>query len=268
MNDLLEKSLIAAIEAGKEILNVYETEFAVEYKNDRSPLTEADTRANTKIIELLSPFGIPFLTEETDAVAYEERKNWTRVWIIDPLDGTKEFVKRNGEFTVNIALAENGKPILGVIYSPVFKFIYFASKEIGSFKVEQHDVLKLLNDNNFSYEEIMKHAVRLPIEQKKSKYTVVASRSHLNSETHAHIEKLKKEKGEIELINSGSSIKICLVAEGRADEYPRFGPTMEWDTCAGQAIVEMAGKNIIDLKTNQPIVYNREELLNNPFMVR
>ena len=219
MNILLEKSIIASIHAGNEILDVYETKFEVEYKEDNSPLTEADKRSNDKIISLLSEFNIPFLTEETEEAGYEERKNWTRVWIIDPLDGTKEFVKRNGEFTVNIALAENGRPILGVIYSPVLKDLYFAAKDVGSFKVDRHDVLHLLNENKITLENLMKVAQKLPVASTRNKYTVVASRSHLSSETYAHLEALKKEKGEVELINTGSSID--------------FPSTVNFTTCLG-----------------------------------
>lgn len=266
MKEYLEKSLLAAVEAGKDILTVYDTKFEVEYKEDRSPLTEADKRANLRIIEMLSDFGLPFLTEEEEATPYEQRKNWRKVWIVDPLDGTKEFVKRNGEFTVNIALAEDGKPVLGVIYSPVFKDLYFAMRDFGSYKVERHDVIALMNENKFFFDEIIKKAKRLPAEDKREKHTVVASRSHLNSETFNYLEELKKEKGEIVLINSGSSLKMCLVAEGKADEYPRFGPTMEWDTAAGQVIVEQAGGKLLRMEDMQPLTYNRENLRNPSFI--
>ncbi|MBC7864827.1 MAG: 3'(2'),5'-bisphosphate nucleotidase CysQ [Bacteroidia bacterium] len=268
MKELLSQSILAALAAGKEILEVYETKFEVEYKDDRSPLTLADKKANDKIIELLSHFNIPFLTEETVETEYAIRKNWTRLWIVDPLDGTKEFVKRNGEFTVNIALIESGKPILGVIYSPVLKDLYYAAKGIGSFKLDKHDLIALENSNSLNFETIEKKAVKLPVAHTREKYTVVASRSHLSTETYAHIEELKKNYGEIEMINTGSSIKICLVAEGKADEYPRYGPTMEWDTAAGNAIVEFAGKKIIDLDTGDAMKYNREHIRNGSFIVK
>ena len=266
MKEFLEKSLFAAVAAGTDILNVYETKFEVEYKDDRSPLTEADKRANLRIIEMLSPMGIPFLTEEEEATPYELRKAWRKVWIVDPLDGTKEFVKRNGEFTVNIALVEDGKPVLGVIYAPVFKDLYFGAKGFGSFKVERHDVIEFLNSNTFNLDNLMLRANKLPMAGKRDKYTVVASRSHLNSETHHYVETLKKIKGEVEMINTGSSLKMCLVAEGKADEYPRFGPTMEWDTAAGQAILESAGAKLLRESDKQPLTYNREELRNPSFI--
>ncbi|MFN5182124.1 MAG: 3'(2'),5'-bisphosphate nucleotidase CysQ [Bacteroidota bacterium] len=264
---LLERVIKAALDAGEEILKVYQTDFHVEYKGDKSPLTEADKRSNDCIISSLSDFQIPFLTEETVAETFEKRKEWSKVWIIDPLDGTKEFVKRNGEFTVNIALIEDQVPVLGVIYSPVFKDLYYAAKGLGSFKVSRHDVLSFLNENSSNLEKLFPKAIRLPLVNEKNKYTIVASRSHLSSETYHHIENLKSSKGEVELINSGSSLKICMVAEGTADEYPRFGPTMEWDTAAGQAIVELAGGKLLRQSDLKPLKYNREELTNPSFIV-
>jgi 3'(2'), 5'-bisphosphate nucleotidase len=266
LNEILERVVRSSFLAGEEILHVYNTDFKVQYKGDKSPLTEADQKSNDTIIQCLSEYGIPFLTEETVAENFDLRKQWERLWIIDPLDGTKEFVKRNGEFTVNIALVENGIPILGVIYSPVFKDLYYAANGIGSYKVERHDVLDFLNSASDDIKFLFKKSKRLPLVNSRNKYTVVASRSHLSSETFHHLEKLKSLKGEIDLINTGSSIKICLVAEGRADEYPRFGPTMEWDTAAGQAIVEMAGGKLIQQDNCQPLRYNREVLTNPSFI--
>ena len=267
LQQILCEVIYTSILAGDEILEVYQSDFHVEYKGDKSPLTEADKRSNQKIIQCLSSYGIPFLTEETDAEVFEERKKWKHLWIVDPLDGTKEFVKRNGEFTVNVALVENERPILGVIYSPVFKDLYYAAKGIGSFKSERHDVIEFINNGKGDMNSLFRKSLRLPLALEKNKYTVVASRSHLSSETYHHLEKLKSIKGEVELINSGSSLKICLVAEGTADEYPRFGPTMEWDTAAGQAIVEMAGGKLINLENHHPLTYNREVLTNPSFIV-
>ncbi len=267
LTDLLGAAIQAAVDAGNEILKIYETDFSVEYKNDRSPLTAADKESNEKIIESLNGFNIPFLSEENELVPYEARKNWTYLWIVDPLDGTKEFVKRNGEFTVNIALVKNGVPILGVIYSPVFRDLYFASEELGSFKVERHDVIEIFQNKKPGFSPVMEKAKKLPLVNSLSTFTIVASRSHLNSETHHHIETRKKQYPTVELINAGSSIKICLVAEGKANEYPRFGPTMEWDTAAGHAIAEFAGKKVIDVSTGKRIEYNREIITNNSFLV-
>jgi 3'(2'), 5'-bisphosphate nucleotidase len=264
---LLEAAIHVAVDAGIEILKIYETDFAVEYKSDRSPLTEADKASNQKIIDSLTKFEIPFLSEENEQAKYEIRKNWTYVWIVDPLDGTKEFIKRNGEFTVNIALVKNGKPTLGVIYSPVFRDLYFASETFGSFKIDRHDVIEIFQHPQPKLDLLLQKAKKLPTTKNDKSFTIVASRSHLNSATHQHIEKRKREYTNIELINAGSSIKICFVAEGKANEYPRYGPTMEWDTAAGQAIVELAGKNVIDLETGKPIEYNRQNIKNNSFLV-
>lgn len=248
--NLLNTAIEAARKAGVEIMQVYGSDFAVEKKEDRSPLTLADKNSHKVITELLAATAIPVLSEEGKDIPYAERKNWKRLWIVDPLDGTKEFVKRNGEFTVNIALIEDQQPVLGVIYIPVTKVLYYGTRGAGSFRRPEN-----------GKEE------RLPINKTK-KYTVVASRSHMSSETHQYIEELKKQHGEVEFISSGSSIKICLVAEGSADCYPRFGPTMEWDTASGQAIAECAGKTFMDLSTNSPMRYNRENLLNNFFIVK
>lgn len=256
MNTLLKEAIKSALEGGKEILEVYNTNFSVETKEDKSPLTEADTKANKKIVAILEKTDIPILSEEGKEIPFSERKNWNRLWIVDPLDGTKEFIKRNGEFTVNIALIENGNPILGVIYVPVRKELYYGEKGIGAFKVE-----------NFTSENDLKKAFSIP-KKLDRKYTVVASRSHNSPETEEYINELRKKHGEVEMVSMGSSLKICLVAEGVADEYPRFAPTMEWDTAAGHAIAVAAGKELYDRKTNVPMIYNRENLLNNWFLVK
>ncbi|PDH49876.1 MAG: 3'(2'),5'-bisphosphate nucleotidase [Bacteroidetes bacterium MED-G20] len=239
----------AAVKAGEEILNIYQKDFKVNYKKDNSPLTIADQRANDVIEKILSETSIPILSEEGKQIDFEERKNWNLLWIVDPLDGTKEFVKRNGEFTVNIALIKNGSPILGVIYVPVSGCLYFASSK-GSFKEHNGD------------------KIQLPTITKERNFRIVGSRSHLSPETENYIDKLRKQKGEVEIVSMGSSLKICLVAEGFADVYPRFAPTMEWDTAAGHAIAKYAGKSLIDLETNSEMIYNRPILKNNWFIVR
>ncbi len=245
--ELAEK---AAIQGGKEILDVYHSDnFEVEKKGDQSPLTLADRKAHLAIMEVLEASGIPVLSEEGKEIPYEERKNWKRLWIVDPLDGTKEFIKRNGEFTVNIALIDNGIPLLGVIYVPVKNELYSGASGMGARKVQNGE------------------SIAIPIVQKARKYRAVGSRSHMSPETQNFLENLKKEHGEVEIVSMGSSLKICLVAEGTADVYPRFAPTMEWDTAAGHAIAKAAGKSLIDVKTNQEMVYNRKDLLNNWFVV-
>lgn len=266
---LLHQTIIAAVLAGNEILEIYNTKFDVEYKDDKSPLTLADKKASDKIIECLKQFEIPVLSEEGIHEAYEKRKTWQKLWIVDPLDGTKEFVKRNGEFTVNIALVENNIPTLGVIYSPVFKDLYFSAKRIGSYKIDRAVFSELVNSiQTATIEHLMNIAQKLPIISTRENYVVVASRSHMSSETHQHIEQLKMKHNQVDIVTTGSSIKMCWVAEGVADEYPRFGPTMEWDTAAGQAILQEANASLINYETKQPMLYNRENLLNNWFIAK
>lgn len=270
-DELLIYAVKAAVMAGDEILKVYVSDFSVELKDDNSPLTFADKKSHETIIKELAETYLPVLSEEGKEILYDERKNWPLLWIIDPLDGTKEFVKRNGEFTVNIALVENGKPILGVVYAPVKKVLYFAGKGAGAFRYHLPSISERSPSDRYQEMEIdklIKSSEKLPVRQKTHKFTIVASRSHLTKETDDFISKMKKEHGDINLISAGSSLKICLVAEGAADVYPRFGPTMEWDTAAGQAIVDGAGKKLIDVTTNQPMIYNRENLKNNSFIVQ
>lgn len=249
MNQLLDTAIKAALKGGEEILKVYNGKIEVETKSDNSPLTLADKNAHLAIMEFLEGTGIPVLSEEGREIPFEERKDWKRLWIVDPLDGTKEFIKRNGEFTVNIALIENGTPIMGVIYVPVTEVLYYGSKEEGSFK------------------QVKESKTKLPIKKEKSNYVAVGSRSHMSPETESFFNDLKAEHGEIEVVSMGSSLKICLVAEGVADVYPRFAPTMEWDTAAGHAIAKYAGKSFLDQSTGEEMKYNREDLLNKWFKV-
>ena len=271
----------AAIEAGDEILDVYGTEFRVDYKSDDSPLTEADRRAHNVIMEYLASFGIPVLSEEGRDIPYAERSQWQQLWIVDPLDGTKEFVKRNGEFTVNIALVENGRPIMGVVYVPVTGVLYFADREIGCFRAEKPSAADLMTvETTISISEKLpladSVALRPPppalgssqsaVSQAKP-LTIVGSRSHSTPELEAFVEEKKQQYGEVEFISAGSSLKICLVAEGRADIYPRLGPTMEWDTAAGQAVAEGAGALLLRHDNEKPLTYNKQNLLNPWFIV-
>jgi 3'(2'), 5'-bisphosphate nucleotidase len=259
----LEIAIEASIAAGKEILNVYHSDdFSIEEKADKSPLTLADTNAHNKIMAYLSQLDIPVLSEEGREIDYSERKNWKLLWIVDPLDGTKEFIKRNGEFTVNIALIKNNTPIMGVIYVPVKNTLYFGLENLGAYKIEN------CNETNYNLDNLISKSQKLPIDNGSDKYVVVGSRSHMSKETQDYFSELQSEHGDIEIVSMGSSLKICLVAEGVANEYPRFAPTMEWDTAAGQGIAIAAGKTIIDFETNKPMVYNRENLLNNWFIVK
>ena len=255
-------AITAALEAGKAILEIYHSgEFDVEIKGDNSPLTKADTASHNVIVSYLAETNIPVLSEEGKAIAYEERKNWNQLWIVDPIDGTKEFIKRNGEFTVNIALIEDQLPLIGVIFVPVTGELYFSSKEMGAYKV-------VVDLDNFDIETLISNGNKLPLEREDNTFTIVASRSHMSAETETYVQEMRDIHGEVNLISKGSSLKLCMVAEGTADCYPRFAPTMEWDTAAGQAICEHAGFKVIDWGTKENMLYNREELLNNWFLVK
>ena len=248
-------ALKAALLAGREILEVYASQVAVELKEDRSPLTEADKRAHRVIVETLTPLQIPILSEEGKYIPYAERSNWELFWLVDPLDGTKEFIKRNGEFTVNIALIQKGEPIAGIVYTPVTGTLYFSLPAKGAFRIS--NITEYADDLN-SYLDL---AQPLPCEQTSS-YTIVASRSHMSPETEAFVNNLKLTHGSIQTISKGSSLKLCLVAEGSAHVYPRFAPTMEWDTGAGHALLNAVGKKMVNPVTGQTLEYNKEDLLN------
>jgi 3'(2'), 5'-bisphosphate nucleotidase len=269
----LHTAIISAVKAGKAILEVYgSANMGVEKKADHSPLTLADRRAHDIIMADIDGFGIPVLSEEGRNIPFAERKQWPRMWIVDPLDGTKEFIKRNGEFTVNIALAEAGAPTMGVIYVPVTDTLYFADRERGAFKIDgsrQVGIDEKMPEGMDSLESLLKKAVRLPLQQEKDRpFTMMGSRSHATPELEAYVEDMRNQHGEVDFISSGSSLKICLVAEGRADIYPRLGPTMEWDTAAGQAIAVASGAQVVRHDDGKALAYNKADLLNPWFIVQ
>jgi len=260
-NNVLRTAIEASLKAGEAIMQVYNTEFDVELKDDKSPLTIADKSANNIINSFLRPTDIPIISEENKQIDYSVRSSWDTCWIVDPVDGTKEFIKRNGEFTVNIALVNEGKPQLGVIYVPANKTLYFADvAKKSAFKV-------VLLEHNTSYEDILKKAQPLSPKNKSNAIEVVGSRSHMNDDTLAFVKELKEQGKQVSIVSKGSSLKFCLVAEGNADIYPRFAPTMEWDTAAGQAICNAVGVEVISKETEQPLAYNKENLLNPWFVV-
>ncbi len=252
----------AAVEAGSVIIDVYNSKIDVEYKDDNSPLTVADQKANDVINSYLVKTDIPIISEENKQIDYDIRKEWNTCWIVDPLDGTKEFIKRNGEFTVNIALVENGKPLLGVIYVPVTKELYLAN-------TSKKEAIKVSLSDHYIDDSILVSDGKLltPGNRKGSKVRVVGSRSHMSEETLSFVESLKKDYEEVEIVSKGSSLKFCLVAEGLADVYPRFAPTMEWDTAAGQAICNAVGVEVISEETKDKLRYNKKNLLNPWFIV-
>lgn len=245
---LLDKAKKAAVAAGKEIMKVYALpDLGVEQKEDESPLTKADKAAHATIQSFLESTNIPVLSEEGASVSYSERKLWKQFWMVDPLDGTKEFIKRNGEFTVNIALIENGCPVLGVVYVPVQKQLYYAAKSFGAYLEESSIINPLKLSSNISLKGLR----------------VVASRSHLNDETKNFMQTLI----DPEIVSMGSSLKFLCIANGSAEVYPRFAPTMEWDSAAADAICREMGLIVKNIDTNKALVYNKENLLNPYFIV-
>ncbi len=262
--ELILSAIKASVKAGEEIMKVYGSDdFGTSIKADNSPLTQADKNAHAVISEILNTTNLPVLSEEGKNIPYEERKDWDLFWLVDPLDGTKEFIKRNGDFTVNIALIENGIPLASVIFIPVTGILYFAEQTTGAYKMEYSQWMGLDIEN---LDFLIDISEKLPL-TKTDVYTVVGSRSHMNEETETYFNKLKKEHGKIEIISRGSSLKLCMVAEGEADIYPRFGPTTEWDTAAGHAIVTAAGGSVTQ-PDGSPMLYNKENLLNPYFIVK
>lgn len=250
LKQLLNEVVKIAVNAGQAIMVVYaDQSIVVTSKTDESPLTQADLASDRVISEGLTALNLhwPLLSEESAQISYDVRKNWDRFWLIDPLDGTKEFIKRNGEFTVNIALIENGEPVLGVVYAPVLDVCYFAARGVGAFVKRSSQDAQAIS--------VISH---LPGETLK----IVASRSHADERTTALLQKL----GEYECISMGSSLKLCLVAEGAAHLYPRLGPTMEWDTAAAHAVVKYAGGRVCDWSGSE-LVYNKPDLHNSEFLV-
>jgi len=266
MKDVLLHSIKTAIEAGQIINTVYHTNFEVSTKADNTPVTIADKLSSRHIIEKLSSFELPIISEEEKNISDEEMQSINTYFIIDPLDGTREFIKKNGEFTINIALIENREPILGVVYAPAISLLYFGMKHFGSYKISDTDVQKLVFHPEYSLEEILELSDKLPIYNLPNVYTIITSRSHLDDKTIKYIDDKRKDHGIIEYIRMGSSIKMCLLAEGKAHEYPRFGRTMEWDTAAAHAILKEAGGNLLEFKTLQPLQYHKKNFENPDFI--
>ena len=252
--NLLKSIIETSYLAGDKILEIYNDnnyKSSIEIKKDASPLTIADKASNSVIVDSLKKItnDIPILSEEEKEIDYSTRKKWNRFWLVDPLDGTKEFINRNGEFTVNIALIENNTPIMGIVYSPVKEKLWYGLKNHGSF---------IINNK----QEPIKISKKEP---SNGTIKIVSSRSHANNEK---LKNYLKQFKKYELVNMGSSIKMCLVADGTAHYYPRFGPTMEWDTGAAHAVVKYANGNIYNIDTDEELNYNKENLLNPGFIVK
>ena len=245
-SSILPNVLKIADTASEKVLSIYKTDFAVEYKADESPITAADLASHRVIVDGLRDLtpDIPILSEEGADIPWAERRQWTRFWLIDPIDGTKEFTQRTDEFTVNIALIEDGEPVLGVVTAPALNLAYWGSKGEGAHKRDSAGKIQ-----------------KITVAEPQGKVRVVASKSHLNEDTKAFIEKFESR----ELVQAGSSLKFCRIAEGAADIYPRLGPTCEWDTGAAHAVLSAAGGKVETLE-GAPLQYGKEDVLN-PFFV-
>ncbi len=238
----------------QEILKIYEKPIKVTYKSDNSPLSLADQYSNTMIVDFLKKnfANIPVLSEEMSSVTpYNTRKQWTQFWLVDPLDGTKEFIKKNGQFCICIALIEHQNAVFGFIHAPVTGESFYAIKGKGAFKIKDNQTTAL-------------QATKTPSQLVR----IIGSLSHSSIEFEHYIQAEKDQGKKVEVVQMGSALKFCLIAQGKADTYPRFGPTMEWDTAAGQIIVEEAGKQVISLATNSCLDYNKENLKNPFFIVK
>lgn len=244
-----------AVDAGLEIMKIYSRDFQIENKEDKSPLTEADKAGNAIIVNALTALypEIPIISEENKLIEYQTRKDWEICWLVDPLDGTKEFIKRNGEFTVNIALVKGNHVVAGVVYVPAQNKTYYAVQGEGAYLI----------DNN---SDPIPLKVRIPAED--GVLRVVGSRSHNSPEVDAYVEGLRVQYDNIEFVAAGSSLKFCLVAESKADVYPRLAPTMEWDTGAGHIVAKEAGALVLNYATQKELEYNKENLLNPHFIVK
>ncbi|SFP94807.1 3'(2'),5'-bisphosphate nucleotidase CysQ [Hydrogenimonas thermophila] len=270
-----------ALKAGSAVMQIYRKDFTVEYKDDKSPLTEADKTAHKIIVDGLSKISpFPTLSEEGKNIPYEERKKWQYYWLIDPIDGTKEFIKKNDEFTINIALIHKDTPVLGVVLAPAINELYYAKKEEGAYKVMLDNGCWIMDEKD------LQKAQKLPLNNstsntENSTLTIVASKSHLNQETQDFIDNLTSNTENSTFISKGSSLKLLMVAEGSANVYPRLAPTMEWDTAAADAVVREAGKmtyeynqqsntqdSTSNIKNFPSLKYNKEDLLNPWFVVK
>ena len=246
-----QKLLSGVVTAGERVLEIYAQDFSVETKADDSPLTQADMashRALSDLLQRLTP-EISVLSEESEEITYETRRQWARYWLIDPLDGTKEFIKKNGEFTLNVALVENGVPVLGIVHAPVLETTWWGDADLGAFKITTEGERQI--------------GVRELPAAGDQPWLIVGSRSHGAESFEAFCAQLPAH----ERVSMGSSLKLCLVAEGAADLYPRLAPTCEWDTAAAQAVVTAAGGEVLNAETLEPLRCNQQESTLNPFFI-
>lgn len=265
---LLASAYNAAIVAGAKVMDIYNGggDFSVNIKSDNTPITLADKESHQTIKSLLSYTRIPLLSEEGRYILYEERCGWDLFWLVDPLDGTKEFIKRNGEFTINIALMVDNSPYIGVVYVPNTLKMYFNDPEVGAFV--KCNVAPEHSASN-TMKQIFEGAVQLPLSTCVNKpIRVGVSRSHISPETDDYVNLLRKTHPDLEVVTQGSSLKLCMIAEGSLDIYPRTTPTFEWDTAAGECIMNAAGATITDIETGNKFIYNKEDITNPYFLCK
>ena len=261
---LFIRAFRAAIHAGKSVLEIMNSNYEIAMKSDNSPISSADITADAIIKKHLIPTRIPILSEEGRDMQYDERKSWDIFWIVDPLDGTRQFIEKRNEFTVNIALISDGKPMFGVIYAPALKVLYFGYTKEESFKLNLDREVAV---EKYTFDDVLKNAVKIPSYKDERKYTVLLSKNHAgNQDTVEYLDSIRAKYGKIEVKKIGSSLKMCLLADGCADEYPRFTHTYEWDTAAAQAVLEGAGCSIRSIDDMMPLTYNKKSLLN-PFFI-
>lgn len=260
---LFETALAAILEANNEILRIYDqNQLTVNYKTDESPVTQADLSASAIICSHLQKTDIPIVCEETKLETYNVRKLWKSFWLVDPLDGTKEFISRNGEFTVNIALIQDSMPMLGLISIPAQGILYWGDMINGAHKIDIKDI------HAIDYEMLRNQAQKLPcLPTNPDELRIMVSRSHLDELTVQYLNTLKNSDRKVECVAAGSSLKFCYIAEGKADLYLRYSPTMEWDTAAGHAICLASGADMVKLPSKDAFHYNKESLINEGFMV-
>lgn len=273
---LLGTALSASLAAGQEVLRIYCRGFSVGYKEDRSPVTEADGRAHRILESCLAAGGgrFPFLSEEGASVPVAERRAWPAYWLTDPLDGTREFVARNGEFSINVALIAGARPVLGVVHLPASGDTYFAARSLGAFRLRSTETCRGVAGGDPSGEELIETALAeadplpvVPPTGSSPRLRIVCSRHHrLVGQEERFLSAVRAGFPGAQLVAAGGALKFCLLAEGSAEIYPRFGPTMEWDTAAGQCVLEAAGGCVADTATGAPLQYNKENLRNGPFV--
>ena len=280
LQTLLADVVYIAVQAGVPIMHIYQSDFNVRYKADASPVTAADLESNKMIRSALEELSLgahprlPVLSEESASVNYSRRKSWSMFWVVDPLDGTKEFIDRNGQFTVNIGFVVDNRPMLGVVYAPALGLVYFAAGLLGAYQLQIDDLESFLFAPT-PFEQLVARSTRLSsaTEQRyarrdRGKYIVIGSRSHPSEDFNSFLSKMREKHGEVEVLAVGSALKFCRVAEGSADVYPRFGPTVEWDTAAGHAILNAVGKKVIVVETGEELSYNKENLINPWFIAQ